>query len=297
MRLKGGADDKIYYYDFESSAWADGNTEGKYNVSIKYNDDTDDIAIEVGRRINKLIEENVIGIDKIERINIDVTNKNGEYKIGRNFKIYWSENNNMITVGCEYNGNCVVQQAKKIVREANAAIKEDSARNALVDAMKGVDEALEYASTIKKELGDFMKEEDAETYKLRPSTNQNININTNETSYDGLNRLYNQLTDQTYTNIEADIEADKNKSFNKENEVVKEIEEKFNDYFDMYQANKYGLLTLTFEKYIETFSINDKEKMLNYLEENPNYLNKLITNKEGVQWQTTEDEKHRLIAA
>lgn len=125
MRLKGGADDKIYYYDFESSAWYNGNTEGKYNVSIKYYDDTKDIAIEVASIISELIEKGVMDKGKIERINIDVTTKNGEHKIGNNFKIYWSENKGMITVGCEYNGNCAVHRINQMYKQAYNDIEDE----------------------------------------------------------------------------------------------------------------------------------------------------------------------------
>ena len=191
MRLKGGADDKILYYDFVNRTWDEGNTKEEYDISIKYNDNTEDIAIEVGRKINKLIQDGVMGEGKIERINIDVTTKNGEHKIGRNFKIYWSENNNMITVGCKYDGNCLVQQAKKILREANAAKKEaDNARNTLVEAIKDLD--------------NVMKESDAEMYYLRPTQNQNTNTNINETGYAPLTEGMQQLRKQAYTDMEAD---------------------------------------------------------------------------------------------
>ena len=97
-------------------------------------------------------------------------------------------------------------------------------------------------------------------------------------------------------NIAADFEAVKNKSFNEENEVAKKIERLFNEYFDVYQTNNSGLQISTFETYINMFQTDDKEKMINYLKNNSNYLNELIYDKEGVQWQTTENGKHRLIA-
>jgi len=183
--------------------------------------------------------------------------------------------------------------------------------------MKGVDDALEYAKTIKKELGDFMKEEeDAETYKLRPSTNQNINTNTNETSYapptKAMQQVYeqaytaadhekftediNKMIEQTYMDIKADIEAAKNKSLFKENEVAEKIDQEFDAYLYAYEQNTPDFPLTTFEKYIETFSKPDEEKMLNYLENNPTYLDALIDGKKGVKWQTTEDEKHQLVA-
>lgn len=293
MRLKGGADDKIYYYDFYDNTWVVGNIEEEYIASIKYNDDTEDIANEVASVISELIEKGVINKDKIKTINIDVIN-NHEHKIGNNFKIYWSQNDDMITVGCEYNGDCAVHQANKIVREVNAAKKEaDAAGNALVDAMKKVDDALEYADAARKEVYDALKEEDIETFKLIPSPN--ANTNTNETKYEEFIKEINKMTDQAYMDIDAYFEAAKNKSFNDENELAEKIDQEFDNYLYAYKRNEAKYPITTFEKYIETFS-TDKEKLLDYLKNNSNYLDELIANKEGVQWQTELNGKHRLVA-
>lgn len=281
MRLKGGADDMIRYYNFDENKWANGNTEDEYDVSIKYNVDTEDIAIEVEEVISELIKKGVMDEGKIERINIDVT-KGAEHKIGRNYKIYWSQNNEMITVGYEYDGDSVVYKINKYVREGN----------------------------------DIMKEANSNMFYLRPSSNANTNTNNMnygpnteamkqvyeqaytdmKDDYEKFDKQFNQMTEQAYMDIAAVFEAAKNKPFNEENEVAKKIELEFGDYLYAYQRNESNFPITTFEKYIEMFSTADKEKILDYLKKNPNYFDMLIDDHKEVQWQIDSNGDHRLIA-